>query len=153
MKKAILIFLIFMSVISCKTLETDFTKSELNSISFYDFDNKPISLEEITKQWNKRIQKSEEINAGITNLEITNLPDQQTKEIQLILLGNTNKSYVKTATKLIKFKDGLKINEISVTCKNCDSELNIRLNSGNWSCISDENKTNSCTKIETMRGI
>jgi hypothetical protein len=132
--------------------DTDFTKSDLNSISLYDFDNKPITVEEITNQWNERIQKSEEINARITKLEITNLTDQNNNKSELVLLGNTNRNSVKTATKLTKFKNGLKLNEVSVTCKNCDSELNIKLNSGSWSCLSSD-EMDSCTKIETMRGI
>lgn len=152
MKKKILILLVFIAVVSCKTTDTDFTKSDLNSISLYDFDNKPITIEEITNQWNERIQESEEINARITKLEITNLTDLKNNKSELVLLGNTNRNSVKTATKLTKFKNGLKLNEISVTCKNCDSELNIKLNSGIWSCLSDD-ELNSCTKIETMRGI
>jgi len=152
MKKTILILLVFITIVSCKTTDTDYTKSDLNSISLYDFDNKPITIEEITNQWNERIQKSEEINASITKLEITNLTDQKSNENELVLLGNTNRKSVKTATKLTKFKNGLKLNEVSVTCKNCDSELNIKLNSGKWSCISAEER-DSCTKIETMRGI
>ena len=142
----------FISIISCKTVDTDFTKSDLNSISLYDFDNMPITVEEITNQWNERIQESEEINARITKLEITNLTDQKNNKSELVLLGNTNRSSVKTATKLTKFKNGLKLNEVSVTCKNCDSELNIKLNSGNWNCLSSD-EMDSCTKIETMRGI
>lgn len=86
MKKIILILSVFISIISCKTSDTDFTKSDMNSISFYDFDNKPITIEEITKQWNERIQKSEEISARITKLEITNLTDQKNNEIELVLL-------------------------------------------------------------------
>ncbi|WP_338731355.1 hypothetical protein [Mangrovimonas cancribranchiae] len=152
MKKIILILLVFITIISCKTADTDFTKSDLNSISLYDFDNKPISVEEITNQWNERIQESEEINARITKLEITNLTDLKTNKNELVLLGNTNRKSVKTATKLTRFKNGLKLNEISVTCKNCESELNIKLNSGKWSCL-NEKELNSCTKIETMRGI
>jgi len=150
MKNIILILLLLLTVISCKT--TDFTKSDLNAISLYDFDQKPITVEEITHQWNERIQKSEEINAQITNLEIRNLTDQKTNKMELVLLGNTNRNSIKTATKLTSFKNGLKLNEVSVTCKNCDSELNIELNSGGWSCLSPD-KMNACTKIETMSGI
>lgn len=152
MKKIILILVVFISIISCKTTDTDFTKSDLNSISLYDFNNNLITVEEITNQWNERIQKSEEINAQITKLEITNLTDQKNNKKELILLGNTNRNSVKTATKLTKFKNGLKLNEVSVTCKNCDSELNIKLNSGNWSCLSSD-EMDSCKKIVTMRGI
>jgi len=152
MKKTILILLVFITIVSCKTTDTDFTKSDLKTIALYDFDNKPTTIEEITNQWNERIQESEEINARITKLEITNLTDLTNNKSELVLLGNTNRNSVKTATKLTKFKNGLKLNEISVTCKNCDSELNIKLNSGKWSCLSDE-EFNSCTKIETMRGI
>ena len=148
MKNTILILLIFISVISCKTEETNFTKSDLNSISFYDFDNKSITVVEITKQWNERIQKDEEINAVITNLEITNLTDQKNNESELILLGNTNSNSVQTATKLTKFKDGLKLNEISVTCNNC----NISLYNGDWTCVSVK-KADFCEKIETLREI
>ena len=151
MKKVILILLVFATLISCKTTDTDFTKADLKSISLYDFDNKPITIKEITKLWNDRIQQSEEINARITKLEITNLNDQKSNNSELVLLGNTNRNSVKTATKLIKYKDGLKLNEVSVTCKNCDSELNLNLNSGNWLCLSVD-KSNSCTKIVTMRG-
>ena len=152
MKKAILISLVLINIISCKSTDTDFTKSDLNSVSLYDYDNKLITLEEIANQWNERIQENEEIDARITQLEITNLTDQMTNKNELILLGNTNRKSVKTATKLTKFKNGLKLNEISVTCKNCDSELNIKLNSGNWSCLSSDD-IDSCTKIETMRGL
>ena len=98
MKNTFLVLLIFISVISCKTAEVDYTKSDLNSISFYDFNNKPITVEQITEKWNERIQKSEEINARITKLEITNLTDYNTNKIELILLGNTNRNSVKTAT-------------------------------------------------------
>ena len=152
MKKVILILLVLINIISCKSTDTDFTKSDLNSVSLYDYDNKLITLEEIANQWNERIQENEEIDARITQLEITNLIDQITNKNELILLGNTNRESVKTATKLTKFKNGLKLNEISVTCKNCDSELNIKLNSGNWSCLSSDD-IDSCTKIETMRGL
>lgn len=152
MKKIILILVVFISIISCKTTDTDFTKSDLNSISLYDFNNNLITVEEITNQWNERIQKSEEINAQITKLEITNLTDQKNNKKELILLGNTNRNSVKTATRLTKFKNGLKLNEVSVTCKNCDSELNIKLNNGNWSCLSSD-EMDSCTKIVTMKGI
>ena len=152
MKKVILILLVLINIISCKSTDTDFTKSDLNSVSLYDYDNKLITLEEIANQWNERIQENEEIDARITQLEITNLIDQMTNKNELILLGNTNRKSVKTATKLTKFKNGLKLNEISVTCKNCDSELNIKLNSGNWSCLSSDD-IDSCTKIETMRGL
>ena len=152
MKKTIFILLALITIVSCKTTNTDYTKSDLNSISLYDFDNKPITVEEITNQWNERIQESEEINARITKLEITNLTDQKNNKGELVLLGNTNRNSVKTATKLTKFKNGLKLNEISVTCKNCDSELNIGLNNGSWSCLSPD-EMDACTKIETMRGI
>ncbi len=152
MEKKILILLVFITLISCKTTDIGFAESDLKSISLYNFDNKPITIEEITKQWNERIQESEEINAQVTKLEITNLTDLKTNESELVLLGNTNRNSVKTATKLTKFKNGLKLNEVSVTCKNCNTELNIKLNSGNWSCLSDD-KLDSCTKIETMRGI
>lgn len=152
MKKITLILLVLSTMISCKSSDTDFTKSDLNSISFYDFDNKPITVEEITNQWNERIQKSEEISARITKLEITNLTDQKNNKGELVLLGNTNRNSVKTATKLTKFRNGLKLNEVSVTCKNCDSELNIGLNNGSWSCLSAD-EMDACTKIETMSGI
>ena len=152
MKKVILILLVLINIISCKSTDTDFTKSDLNSVSLYDYDNKLITLEEIANQWNERIQENEEIDARITQLEITNLIDQITNKNELILLGNTNRESVKTATKLTKFKNGLKLNEISVTCKNCDSELNIKLNSGNWSCLSSDD-IDSCIKIETMKGL
>ena len=153
MKKTILILLIFISVISCKTTENDYTKSDLNSISFYDFDDKPIKVEQITEQWNERIQKNEEINARITKLEITNLTDQKTNKIELILLGNTNRSSVKTATKLTKFKNGLKLSDIVASCKNCDTKkINLGLNSGDWYCIDDsEAQNDNCTKIVTMK--
>lgn len=153
MKKIILILLIFISVVSCKETEKDYTKSDLNSISFYDFDDTPITIEQITEQWNERIQKKEEINARITKLEITNLTDQKTNEIQLILLGYTNRSSVKTATKLTKFKNGLKVSDIVASCTNCVSKgINLGLNSGDWYCIDDieDDKTN-CKKIVTLR--
>ncbi len=149
MKKIILILLVFISIISCKTVDTDFTKSDLNSISLYNFENKPISVEDITNQWNQRIQESEEIDARITKLEITNINDHKNNKSQLILLGSTNRNAVKTAVKLTKFKNGLKINIGSVTCKNCESDLNIKLNGGKWGCLSSD-EMDSCTKIETM---
>ena len=153
MKKIILILLITITAISCKTTDTDFIKSDLNSISLYDFNNKPITIAEIEKQWNERLQKNEEINARITKLEITNLTDQKTKKSELVLLGNTNRNSVKTATKLTKFKNGLKLSDIVASCKNCNSEkLNLGLNSGDWYCIDDsEAENDNCTKIVTMK--
>lgn len=153
MKNTFLVLLIFISFISCKTNEIDYTKSDLKSISFYDYNNKQITVEQITEQWNERIQKSEEINAQITTLEITNLTDQKTNKIELILLGNTNRNSVKTATKLTKFKNGLKLSDIVASCKNCDTKkINIGLNSGHCYCIDDrESENDNCTKIVTMQ--
>jgi len=150
-KKILFILLIFVGLISCKTPETDYTKTDINSISLYDFDDKPITIEEIKKQWNDRIQRSEQISAGISKLEITSLIDQKTNETTLVLLGNTSESSVKTATKLTEFKDGLKLNATVVTCKNCTGEQSIRLTDGNWGCYGDESQSDSCTKIETLR--
>jgi len=152
MKNTILTLLIFISLISCKTSDIDYTKSDLNSIALYDFTNKPITAEQITKQWNERIQKNEEINARITKLEIINLTDEGTNKNELVLLGNTNRNSVMTSTKLTKFKNGLKLSDIVATCKNCNSKkINLGLNSGNWYCIDDsEDENDNCTKIVTM---
>ena len=151
MKNLIWSLLIFLSLLSCKTAKTDYTKLELNSIQLYDFNDETISIENLTQQWNKRIQVDEKINAKIESLEIINIVDRVTNKKTLVLLGTTNRKSVKTATKLTEFKNGLKLSDITVTCKNCDSDLNIQLNNENWSCVSDDNK-NACTKIETLRG-
>ncbi len=151
MKNLICVSIIFLTVLSCNTLKTDYTKSEINSISLYNFNDKPISIENLVEEWNKRIQVSEEINATIENLEIVNIIDNQTNKKTLVLLGSTNRNSVKTASKLTEFKKGLKLSDITVTCKNCADELNIKLNDGNWGCFSNKEETNSCTKIETLR--
>ena len=151
MKNLIWILLIFLSLLSCKTAKTDYTKSELNSIQLYDFNDENISVENLTKQWNKRIQEDEKINAKIESLEIINLVDRKTNKKTLVLLGTTNRKSVKTATKLTEFKNGLKLSDITVTCKNCNSELNIQLNDKNWSCVGEDNENDACTKTETLR--
>jgi hypothetical protein len=153
MRNLILFLLISITLSSCETTKVDYTKSELNSISFYDFNEKAISIENITKEWNKRINQAEKINAQIKNLKIITIIDKETNKSSLALLGNTNRNSVKTATKLIKFKNGLKLSEIVASCKNCNSkELNLGLNAGNWICINDiENDNDDCTKIVTMR--
>ena len=149
MKHLIWILLISLSLQSCKTTKADYTKSDINSLSLYDYNDQPISLENLTTEWNKRIQENEEINAWIQNLEIINIVDSETNEKTLVLLGTTNKNSVKTATTLTEYKKGLKLSDLTVTCKNCNDDLNIQLNNKNWSCVSKENK--SCTKISTLR--
>ncbi|PCI10848.1 MAG: hypothetical protein COB73_02945 [Flavobacteriaceae bacterium] len=151
MKNLIFILIILLSALSCKSPIRDYTKSEIDSILLYDFNDKPISIESLTSQWNKRIQDNEEINAKIENLEIVSIIDNKTNKKILVLLGSTNRRSIKTATKLSKFKNGLKLSDITVTCKNCTSDLNIQLSNGNWNCVSDENENNLCTKIETLR--
>lgn len=153
MKNSISILVVLISLISCKTPEIDPTKADLNTIALYDYDNTPITANDITKQWNTRIQTNEEINAKITSLEITHLTDQKTNKKELVLIGNTTKNNVKTATKLTPFKNGFKVNEISVTCNSCDNGLNIKLNSGNYNCIGKRDGIHSCTKIVTLRGV
>ncbi len=149
MKNLIWILLIFLSLQSCKTAKADYTKSDINSLSLYDYNNKPISLENLTKEWNKRIQENEEINARLENLEIINIVDNETNKKTLVLLGTTNKKSVKTATTLTEYKNGLKLSDLTVTCNNCNDDLNIQLNNKNWSCITKVGK--SCTKITTLR--
>jgi len=152
MKNLTWILLIFLSLLSCKTVKTDYTKLELNSIQLYDFNDETISIENLTKQWIKRIRVDEEINAKIESLEIINIVDKKTNKKTLVLLGTTNRKSVKTATKLTEFKNGLKLSDITVTCENCYSDLNIQLYNKNWSCMNDENGNgNPCTKIETLR--
>lgn len=148
MKNLIWILLIFLSLQSCKTTKADYTKSDIHSLSLYDYNNKPITLENLTKEWNKRIQEKEDIKARIENLKIIDIVDNETNKKNLVLLGTTNKNSVKTATTLTEYKNGLKLSDLTVTCKNC-KDLNIQLNNSNWSCVSKESK--SCTRISTLR--
>ena len=150
MKNLIWIICLSLSFLACKTTKTDYTKLDLNSIELYDINNLNISTAFITKHWNKRLQEDEDINAKIERLNIINLIDIKTNKKTLVLLGTTNQKSVKTATKLTAYKDGLKLSNITVTCTNCDSDLNLQLNNKDWSCISDDNKNNTCTKTVTL---
>lgn len=152
MKQIRLTLLVFITFYACKSTGIDFTKSNPNSIALYNYENKQISIEEITRQWTERLQKDEDINVSVTKLEITKLTDLKSNKSVLVLLGHTNRITVKTATKLTKFKNGLKLSNHTVTCKNCESDLNIALENGDWSCLSKETG-GACTKIETMNGI
>ena len=151
MKNSIWMLVLFLSLISCNTAKTDYTTAELNSIQFYDFDDATISVENLTKQWNKRIQEDEKINAQIERLEVIHLVDLKSNQKTLVLLGTTNQKSVKTAATLTEYKNGLKLSSLTVTCKNCDSDLNVELNDNNWICVSATNENDACTKIVSLR--
>jgi len=151
MKNLICISLIFLSVLSCKTAKTDYTQLDINTIQLYDFNNETISVENLTQQWNKRIQAEDAINAQIERLQIIIMVDNKTNKKNLVLLGSTGKRAIKTATKLTAFKNGLKLNNLTVTCNNCRNDMNIQLNDKNWICINDDKENSACTKTVSLQ--
>jgi hypothetical protein len=151
MKNLICILLIFLSVLSCKTAKTDYTQLDINTIQLYDFNNETISVENLTQQWNKRIQADDTINAQIVLLQIITMVDNKTNKKNLVLLGSTDKRAIKTATKLTAFENRLKLSDLTVTCNNCRKDVNIQLNDKNWICINDDKENSVCTKTVTLQ--
>lgn len=149
MKKATFILMIILCSVACRTSETDFTK-DIDSIVFYDFFEKEIALSDLKAEWNKRIQNDENIDAIITDTKVLVIADNQTKKEKLILLAYTSNKATKTATEVTRYKNGLKLSNLTVTCKDCSSTLKPELSNGDWVCPSDERAKKSCTKIVTL---
>lgn len=146
--KLLVFVIIIISALSCKSSTVDFTKTPIEQIVLYDYNNQLISVEAIKNLWQERITTDEGIDAKITDLKIAKVKDIETNKHQLVLLAHTSANSIKTASKLFNYKNGLKLDNITVTCKSCYHQtLNIQLRENDWSCIS---KDNACTKTETM---
>lgn len=135
---------------ACKTSEPDFTK-DIDSIVFYDFLEKEIALSDIKAEWNKRLKNDEKIDAMITSTQVLVIADNQTKEEKLVLLAQTSNKLTKTATEVTRFKNGLKLSDLTITCKDCSTTLNPEFSNGGWVCPSDDVQSESCTKIVTLK--
>ncbi len=147
MKRITLLFILLSITFSCKTVDLS---KDLESIQFYDFNGSTISLHEIKQQWNKRLQDDEEINTQITKLAIRKVTDRKTEEKKFMLIGYTEDNSTKTATEVVRFKDGAKLSNRTVTCKNCNENLAPKLYDGYWVCTKKDKKYHSCTKISTL---
>ena len=135
---------------ACKTSEPDFTK-DIDSIVFYDFLEKEIALADIKAEWNKRLKNDEKIDAMITSTQVLVIADNQTKEEKLVLLAQTSNKLTKTATEVTRFKNGLKLSDLTITCKDCSTTLNPEFSNGGWVCPSDDAQSEACTKIVTLK--
>lgn len=149
MRNQIILLLIAFTLVSCKTIKKDYHQN-IDTITFYDFNENKISLESIKDQWNQRLQEKEKINAGIQKLQVVYLTDQTTKQEKLVLLATTSQKATKTASELSPFKDGLQLSNKTITCKNCGGNLNIEISNGNWICSGKDEGPLPCTKIVTI---
>lgn len=152
MKNLMAALMMILFLYSChQNSEKKYSEVNMNTIEFYNYKGEKISKDDITAQWNNRLQKKEKLNLSVESIEITYLKDESTSEEKIALIGNTNKSSTKTATELIEHKKGLKLSDRVTTCSNCENEgLNIGIKEGHLYCKSSE-ENSDCTKISTLQ--
>lgn len=151
MKNLRIVLVLILVVTSCETSENNYSKTDINTTEFYNYKGESISKAAIIAEWNQRLQKKEDLNVSVQTIEIKHINDEVTKDEKIVLIGHTNKAFTKTATELSAYKNGLKLNEIVLTCSSCeDDNLNIGITNGNWHCKNTGENSN-CTKISTLQ--
>lgn len=152
MKITIFLLLLSVFIISCDNHQKDF--SDLESISFYDFEGNEVDMEQLKNDWNETMnpvlidgvvheQKVKEIS-------IKTIQDNSSNEDYLVLVANTTKKKAFTGKVISSFKDGFQLSDKTVICTNCGPEFQGELVDGEWICANNGDNIEDCMKTSTL---
>jgi|GEM_PF-3811132 len=152
MKSLSLFFICCLLISSCsKTIESDdLTAKNIEDLKLYTFNGEQLAYEELVVSWNEMVNEAETPNqykAG--TFEIKKIQINDTDEFEYALVATNTADRIQTAAQLIAFEDGYKINNRSVTCHNCDVNLESPSSEGYWYC-NGSSTTDDCTKTSRM---
>lgn len=150
MKKLLVLSFITFLIISCKTKEP--IASDLTEVSFYTYDNQPISLADIKIKWRKMINDDDDspLKNRLGKLEIREVIEESNGDNVLALLALNNSQRIQTASILTEYKNGYKLSDRSVTCADCGTDLQVVFKGENWVCKQEDHSYTSCTKTSRL---
>ncbi len=146
----LLISILVLSSCSETTNPDDLTAQKVEDVKFYTYDGKHISKEDLTASWNEMINEPATPNlykAG--RFEIKKIKINDSDDFEYALVATNRDDRIQTAARLIAFEDGYKISNRSVSCKNCDVNMELPSSDGYWNCLST-NDGMDCTKTSRL---
>lgn len=149
MKKLILLLFTATILISCKA-KNPITEN-INEIQFYTYDDQPMKLSDIKKEWRKMINTNDySFEKGVGSFEIREIADKKNNSKVLALVALNSAQRIQTATIINKYKEGYQMSDRSVSCFDCGTDLQVEFNGENWVCTKENESYTACTKTSRL---